>query len=186
MEVTFYRLIKFRDKNKFKCTTKLRSENLWKLRTAINNRPMRLQFIICHKKELLCLLFSVKLALIRNKCYQCKLVCTVTMNKWCKTVAARDKNVWWCCKCIAIPTSGGLRLPDPPHESYTNAVTLTTSHYNFNLPIGRKVSSITYARLTLCVISRVNERILIILEEINIRPADCLHQGTSCQLVKIH
>ena len=49
------------------------------------------------------------------------------------TVAARDKNVWWCCKCIAIPTSGGLRPPDPPHESYTNTVTLTTSHYNFNL-----------------------------------------------------
>ena len=54
------------------------------------------------------------------------------------------------------------------------------------LPIGRKVSSITYARPTLCVISRVYERILIILEEIKIHPADCLHQGTRCQLVKIH
>ena len=37
--------------------TKLRSRNLWKLRTAIINRPMRLQFIICHKKELLCFFF---------------------------------------------------------------------------------------------------------------------------------
>ena len=33
--------------------TKLRSENLWKLCTTIINRPMRLQLIICHKKELL-------------------------------------------------------------------------------------------------------------------------------------
>ena len=33
--------------------TKLRSENLWKLRTAMINRPMRLRLIICHKKELL-------------------------------------------------------------------------------------------------------------------------------------
>ena len=99
-------------------------------------------------------------------------------------VAARDKNVWWCCKCIAIPTSGGLRPPD--RESYTNTVTLTTSHYNFNLPIGQKVSSITYAPPTLCVISQVYERIWIILEEIKIRPADCLHRDTSCQLVKIH
>ena len=32
--------------------TKLRLKNFWKLRTAILNRPMRLQFIICHKKEL--------------------------------------------------------------------------------------------------------------------------------------
>ena len=33
--------------------TKLRSENLWKLRTAMIKKPMRLQVIICHKKELL-------------------------------------------------------------------------------------------------------------------------------------
>ena len=32
--------------------TKLRSENVWKLRTAIINKPMRLQLIIWHKKEL--------------------------------------------------------------------------------------------------------------------------------------
>ena len=32
--------------------TKLRSKNLWKLRTAIINGPMRQQLIICHKKEL--------------------------------------------------------------------------------------------------------------------------------------
>ena len=37
--------------------TKLRSENLWRLRTAIINRPLRLQLIICHKKELLSSLF---------------------------------------------------------------------------------------------------------------------------------
>ena len=29
----------------------LRLENLWKLRTAMINRPVRLQLIICHKKE---------------------------------------------------------------------------------------------------------------------------------------
>ena len=69
--------------------------------------------------------------------------------------------------------------PDPPHENYANTVTLTTSHYNFNLPIGQNVSSITYAPPSLCVILRVYDRILIILEEIKIRPADCLHQGTS-------
>ena len=37
--------------------TMLRSENLWKLRRAIINRPMRLQLNICHKKELLSLIF---------------------------------------------------------------------------------------------------------------------------------
>ena len=63
--------------------TKLRSKNLRKLRTAIINRPMRLQLIICPKKELLSSFSSMKLVLIRNKCYQCKLVCTGTMNEWC-------------------------------------------------------------------------------------------------------
>ena len=36
---------------------KLRSENLWKLRTAIINRPMRQQLIICLLKEILTSLF---------------------------------------------------------------------------------------------------------------------------------
>ena len=49
--------------------TKLRFENLWKLRAAIINRPIRLQLIICYKKELLNSLSSIKLLLIRNKCY---------------------------------------------------------------------------------------------------------------------
>ena len=31
--------------------TKLRSENLWKLRTAIIKRPIKLPLIICHKKS---------------------------------------------------------------------------------------------------------------------------------------
>ena len=31
--------------------TKLQSENLWKLRTAVIDRPLRLQLIICHKKN---------------------------------------------------------------------------------------------------------------------------------------
>ena len=64
--------------------TKLWSENLWKLRTAISNRLTRLQLIICRKKELLSSLSCMKLVLIRNKCYQCKLFCTGMMNKWCK------------------------------------------------------------------------------------------------------
>ena len=63
--------------------TKLQSENLWKLRTAII-RLMRLQIIISHKKELFSWLSSIKLVLIRNKCYQCKLICTGTINKCCK------------------------------------------------------------------------------------------------------
>ena len=46
--------------------TKLRSENLWKLRTAIINKLMRLQVIICYKKELLSSLFSIKLVLMCN------------------------------------------------------------------------------------------------------------------------
>ena len=56
--------------------TKLRPKNLWKLRTAIIiNRSMRLQLNICHKKELLFLIFfSPTLVLIRNKCCRCKLV----------------------------------------------------------------------------------------------------------------
>ena len=50
--------------------TKLRLENFWKLPTAIINRPMSLQLIFCHKKELLSSLSSIKLMLIRNKCYK--------------------------------------------------------------------------------------------------------------------
>ena len=40
--------------------SKQRSENLQKLRTIIIERPMRLQFIICHKKELFSLFFFYK------------------------------------------------------------------------------------------------------------------------------
>ena len=53
------------------------------------NRPMRLQLIICYKKELLLSFSSVKLELIRNKCYQCKLVCIGTMNEWCKILTIK-------------------------------------------------------------------------------------------------
>ena len=45
--------------------TKLRSENVWKLWTAIINRPMRLQLII-FKKEPLSSLSSIKLEVIRK------------------------------------------------------------------------------------------------------------------------
>ena len=51
------------------------------------NRPMRLQLIICHKKELLPSVSSIKLVLIRNKCYQCQLVCTIMINEWSKILA---------------------------------------------------------------------------------------------------
>ena len=51
---------------------------------------MRVQVIICHKKELLIFsLSSVKLVLIRNKSYQCKLVCTGPMNEWCKILTIK-------------------------------------------------------------------------------------------------
>ena len=50
---------------------------------------LRLQLIICHKKELLSSLSSIKLVLIRNKCYQCKLVCSGTMNEWCKILTIK-------------------------------------------------------------------------------------------------
>ena len=63
--------------------------NLWKLQTAIINRPMRLQLIICHKKEVHSSLSSIKLVLIRDKCYLCKLVCTDTMNEWCKILTIK-------------------------------------------------------------------------------------------------
>ena len=70
--------------------TKLRSENLWKLRTTIINRCMRLHLIICPKKIALLFAFSsIKLVLIRNKCYQCKLVCTGTVNEWCKILTIK-------------------------------------------------------------------------------------------------
>ena len=68
---------------------KLRLENLWKLRTAIINRPMRLQLIIYRKKELLSSLSSIKLVLIRYKCYQCKLVRTIMINEWCKILTIK-------------------------------------------------------------------------------------------------
>ena len=54
-----------------------------------NYRPMRLQVIICLKKELRSSLSSIKLVLIRNKCYQCKLVCTGPMNEWCKILTTK-------------------------------------------------------------------------------------------------
>ena len=50
-----------------------------------------------------------------------------------EAVAARIKNVWWCCKRIPIPTSRGFRPLDRQLESYTNTVTL-----DYNLPIGLK------------------------------------------------
>ena len=64
--------------------TKLRFENLWKLRTEFD--VMRLQLIFCHKKELFA---SIKLVLARNNCYRCKLVCTGTMNEWCKILTIK-------------------------------------------------------------------------------------------------
>ena len=41
---------------------------------------MGLQLIICHEKELLSSLSSIKLVLMRNKCYQGKLDCTGTIS----------------------------------------------------------------------------------------------------------
>ena len=55
----------FKIKTSSNALTKLGSENLWKLRTAIINRPMKLQLTICDKKEMLSSLSSVKLVLIR-------------------------------------------------------------------------------------------------------------------------
>ena len=72
-----------------KALTKLRSVSFWKLRTAIINRFMRLELIICPKKERISSLSSIKLVPIRNKCYQCKLVCTGTMNEWCKILTIK-------------------------------------------------------------------------------------------------
>ena len=69
--------------------TKLRAQDLWKLRRAIINRPMSLQLIICRKKELLSSLFSIKLELIRKKCFQCKLVGTGTINEWYKILTIK-------------------------------------------------------------------------------------------------
>ena len=41
--------------------TKLQSENLWKLRTGrINRSIIRLQLIICHKKELLSFFYKTR------------------------------------------------------------------------------------------------------------------------------
>ena len=42
---------------------------------------MRLQLIICHKKELFSSLSSIKLVLIRIKYYQCKLVCNGNLKQ---------------------------------------------------------------------------------------------------------
>ena len=53
LEVTFYGMIQFQDINRFKCTNKDAIKNLWKLRTAIINGPIRLQLINCHKNKLL-------------------------------------------------------------------------------------------------------------------------------------
>ena len=64
--------------------TMLRSENLWKLRTAMKiKRSMKLQVIICRKRAPF-FAFSVKHLLTRKKCYQCKLVCAVAITESCK------------------------------------------------------------------------------------------------------
>ena len=65
--------------------TKLRSENLWKLGTVIINRPTGCSLLFATKEHL----SSIKHVLIRNKCYQCKLVCTGTINKLCKTLTIK-------------------------------------------------------------------------------------------------
>ena len=54
---------------------------------------MKLQLIICHKKELLTLLSSIKLVLIRNECYQCKLVRIGTINEWCEILTIKTTEV---------------------------------------------------------------------------------------------
>ena len=82
-------LINFKTKITSDALMKLQLENLRKLRTAIIIRPMRLQLIICRKKELLSSLFFIKLVLIRNKCYQCQLVCTIMINEWCNILAIK-------------------------------------------------------------------------------------------------
>ena len=70
--------------------TKLRSENFWKLRRAIINTPMRLQLNICHKKELLSLIFFFS-----NTCANTQQVlpvqtgCTGRMNEWCEKLAMK-------------------------------------------------------------------------------------------------
>ena len=51
---------------------------------------MRLQLIICLKKRTPFFAFSsIKLVLIRNKRYQCKLVCTGPMNECCKILTIK-------------------------------------------------------------------------------------------------
>ena len=52
----------FKTKISLNALTKLRLENLSKLQKAVINRPMKLQLVIRHEKEL----FSIKLKLIRN------------------------------------------------------------------------------------------------------------------------
>ena len=49
-----------RQKISLNALTKLRTESLWKLRSAIIIRSMGLQLIVCHKKEFLSLLFFYK------------------------------------------------------------------------------------------------------------------------------
>ena len=87
--IHFTVLSKFKIKVSLNALMKLRLENLWKLQTAVIDRLMWLQLIICHKKELLSSLSFIKLVLIRNKCYRCKLVCTRTMNKWSKILTIK-------------------------------------------------------------------------------------------------
>ena len=79
-------LSNFKIKIRSNALMKLQSENF--LENA-NSDKMRLQLIICHEKELLSTLSFIKLVLIRNKCYHCKLVCIGTMNEWCKKVTIK-------------------------------------------------------------------------------------------------
>ena len=68
LEVIFYSLICLQDKNKFKCPNETAIGKSLDQRTATINRSMRLQLFICHKKELLSSLSSVKLELMHQGC----------------------------------------------------------------------------------------------------------------------
>ena len=60
-----------------------------KLRTAIINRPEAAAYYLPQKRAAFFAFSAIKLMLIGNKCYQCKLVCTGTMIEWCKKLTMK-------------------------------------------------------------------------------------------------
>ena len=86
---TFFSLIYFQDKNSFKRTNKAASITFLEIEKSVNQYTYEAPGYYLPEKRVSFFAFSVELVLICNECYKCKLVCTDTMNEWCKKLTMK-------------------------------------------------------------------------------------------------